>query len=80
MTEEEHAIMRFEARWWKFVGSKESAIVDELGMKPVRYYQLLHELAHREDVLAAYPVLTKRLRRRMRRTPSRPSAGTISLD
>lgn len=80
MTELEHQIMQFEARWWRIAGSKESAIVAELGMTPTRYYQLLQQLAGREDVLAAYPVLTKRLRRRMNRTPARPRVGTHKLD
>ena len=78
MTEDEHQIMRFENRWWRLAGSKEAAIRDELDMAPTRYYQLLHELAHREDVLAAYPVLAGRLRRRM--TTRRPARGTITLD
>ncbi|WP_230930335.1 DUF3263 domain-containing protein [Dietzia aurantiaca] len=80
MTDEEHQIMRFEARWWRLAGSKESAIRDELDMAPTRYYQLLHQLASREDVLANYPVLTKRLRRRMARKPARPRVGTLNLD
>lgn len=80
MTELEHQIMRSEARWWRLAGSKESVIRDELGMKPTRYYQMLHELTQREDVLAAYPVLVKRLRRQMRRHTSRPTVGTLSLD
>lgn len=80
MTEGEHQIMRFEDRWWRLAGSKEAAIRDELGMAPTRYYQQLHQLAYREDVLAAYPVLAKRLRRRMGRRPARPTVGTLSLD
>ena len=80
MTELEHQIMQFEARWWRLAGSKESAIGLELDMKPTRYYQLLQQLAGREDVLATYPVLTKRIRRRMNRTPARPRVGTPNLD
>lgn len=80
MTELERQIMQFEARWWRIAGSKESAIVAELGLKPTRYYQLLQQLAQREDVLATYPVLTKRLRRRMARKPARPAVGRLSLD
>lgn len=80
MNELERQIMRFEDRWWRLAGSKEAAIRDELGLAPTRYYQLLHQLAQREDVLAAYPVQTKRLRRRMARKPARPSVGTLDLD
>lgn len=80
MTELEHQIMQFEARWWRLPGSKETAIRDELGMSATRFYQLLRDLAHREDVLAAYPVLTKRLRRRLTSRPARPRVGTLNLD
>lgn len=80
MTEFEHQIMRFEERWWRLAGSKEAAIKEELGVTATRYYQLLHQLLDRQEVLAAYPVLTKRLRRRMRHRPARPRIGTLNLD
>lgn len=80
MIDQEHAIMEFEDRWWRLAGSKDAAIASELGMKPTRYYQLLHQLAGRDDVHAAYPVLVHRLRRRMTRRPARPAVGTLNLD
>lgn len=78
MTETEHAIMRFESRWWRLAGSKDTAITVELGMKPTRYYQLLHQLVGRDDLHAGYPVLVNRLRRRITSRPGR--RGTINLD
>lgn len=78
MTELEHAIMRFEGRWWRLAGSKDAAIRAELDLSPTRYYQLLHQLIARPDVHAAYPVLVNRLRRRLTRRPSRP--GRITFD
>lgn len=80
MNDLEHQIMRFEDRWWRLAGSKDTAIGRELGITPTRYYQLLHQLAHRDDVHAAYPVLVNRLRRRMARRPARPTVGTLKLD
>ncbi|MCT1710752.1 DUF3263 domain-containing protein [Dietzia cinnamea] len=80
MTEQEHDIMQFESRWWRLVGSKESAIRSELGISPTRYYQLLHQLIARPDVHAAYPVLVNRLRRRAGRRAPRPTIGTLNLD
>lgn len=80
MTDLEHQIMQFEGRWWRLAGSKEAAIWDEFDMKPTRYYQLLRELTQRQDVLAAYPVLAKRLRRQMRRRTNRPTVGRLNLD
>lgn len=78
MTELEHQIMRFESRWWRLAGSKESAIRDELGISPTRYYQLLHQLIHRPDAHATYPVLVNRLRRRT--TIRRPRRRGLTLD
>lgn len=78
MTEHEHQIMRFEDRWWRLAGSKDSTIQRELGMKPTRYYQVLHRLVGRQDVHAAYPVLMSRLRRRM--TTKRRTRGALTLD
>ena len=78
MTDHEHAIMRFESRWWRLAGSKESAIQRELGMSPTRYYQRLHQLIDRPDVHAAYPVLVNRLRRHL--TTRRPRRRGITLD
>ncbi|MDZ4235724.1 MAG: DUF3263 domain-containing protein [Dietzia sp.] len=80
MTDEEHAIMRFEGRWWRLAGSKDAAIRDELNLSPTRYYQLLHQLASRPNVHAEYPVLVNRLRRRMTRRAARPAVGTLDLD
>lgn len=80
MTEVEHQIMRFEARWWRLAGSKEAAIRAELDLSPTRYYQRLHQMLEREDVHAAYPVLVNRLRRRINRRPTRPSVGSLNLD
>lgn len=80
MTDLEHQIMQFEARWWRLAGSKEAAIWDEFDMNPTRYYQLLRELTQRQDVLAAYPVLVKRLRRQMRRQTAHPTVGRLNLD
>lgn len=78
MTDLEHQIMRFESRWWRLAGSKESAIRSELGISPTRYYQLLHQLIARPDVHATYPVLVNRLRRRT--TTRRPRRRGITLD
>ena len=67
MTEQEKAILRMERRWWRYRGNKEQAIRDELGLSPVRYYQLLVALIQTETALAADPVLVNRLRRLSRR-------------
>ncbi|MCV7173871.1 DUF3263 domain-containing protein [Mycobacterium manitobense] len=44
-------------------GGKEAAIDEQLGLKAVRYYQLLNRLLTREAALAYAPVTVNRLRR-----------------
>lgn len=63
MTEQEIAILDLERSWWQNAGSKENAIRERFGMRPVRYYQLLVGLVTREDALAHDPLLINRLRR-----------------
>jgi hypothetical protein len=55
-------ILALEGQFWKTSGAKDAAI-KELGLSPVRYYQLLSQLIQSEDALSADPVLVKRLRR-----------------
>lgn len=56
-------LLAFEERAPRSVGAKEEAIRTELGMTPVRYYQRLNLLVDLPAAMAAYPVLTARLRR-----------------
>lgn len=63
MTEQQAAILALENRWWRYQGSKEQAIRDELGLTPIRYYQLLAALIQTETALENDPVLVNRLRR-----------------
>lgn len=60
----DRAILDFEARWWKYPGRKEQAILDELGLTGVRYYQRLNALLDEPDALAYAPAVVNRLRRR----------------
>lgn len=71
--------MRFESRWWRLAGSKDTVIRDELDLAPTRY-QLLHQLAAREDALASYPALVNRLRPRMKRPRRWPTIGKLNLN
>nr|WP_255182791.1 DUF3263 domain-containing protein [Rhodococcus sp. 15-649-1-2] len=63
MTDTEQAVLAFERKWWRAAGAKEAAIVDELGISAIRYYQVLTRLLDDREALAADPVLVKRLRR-----------------
>lgn len=58
-------LLAFEERPWRHAGAKETAIRDDLGLSPVRYYQQL--LAELDDpaAIAAHPATAARLRRLM---------------
>ncbi|NGO13452.1 DUF3263 domain-containing protein [Streptomyces sp. HC44] len=56
-------VLALERRGWSSPGAKERAIREELGMAPVRYYQLLNALLDAPRALAHDPVTVNRLRR-----------------
>ncbi|HET9842209.1 MAG TPA: DUF3263 domain-containing protein [Nocardioides sp.] len=61
-----------EASWWRYAGTKEAAIRDQLAEEPAAYYRRLGELLDDPAALAHAPVLVRRLRRqRSRRLDSR---------
>jgi hypothetical protein len=59
----EKAILALEGRSFSGPGAKERAIREELGLAPVRYYQLLNALLDDPRALAHAPVTVNRLRR-----------------
>ncbi|MEU0596674.1 DUF3263 domain-containing protein [Streptomyces sp. NPDC006393] len=56
-------ILALERRGFPGPGAKERAIREELGLSPVRYYQLLNALLDDTRALAHDPVTVNRLRR-----------------
>src|SRR3954464_8542590 len=74
LSRHEHDMLAFERQWWRRPGAKETAIREQFGMTPTRYYQVLNTLVDRSDALATDPLLVRRLRRvraarRRARTP-----------
>ena len=67
-------IIRFEGRWWRHTGAKETVIRAEFGLSATRYHQILNTLIDLPEALAAEPVLVHRLRRlrEARRAARRP--------
>ncbi|MEU2562499.1 DUF3263 domain-containing protein [Streptomyces longispororuber] len=57
------AVLALERRNWSGPGAKERAVREELGLAPVRYYQLLNALLDDARALAHDPVTVNRLRR-----------------
>lgn len=56
-------ILAFEKHFTGTGQAKASAIVDQFGLSPIRYYQRLNQLLDVPAALAAEPVLVNRLRR-----------------
>jgi len=68
----------FERQWWRRPGAKETAIRNQFGVPPTRYYQVLNALVDRSDALAADPLLVRRLRRvRSARQRQRSARGAV---
>ncbi|GAA1881538.1 DUF3263 domain-containing protein [Williamsia serinedens] len=63
MTDDDKQVLEFAARWWRNSGAAETAIRNELGLSPVRFYQRLNRLLDSPAALAAEPVLVRRLQR-----------------
>ncbi|MEU9520822.1 DUF3263 domain-containing protein [Streptomyces sp. NPDC048224] len=63
LAERELGILALERRSFSGPGAKERAVREELGLAPVRYYQLLNALLDDPRALAADPVTVNRLRR-----------------
>ncbi|QNE75824.1 DUF3263 domain-containing protein [Streptomyces finlayi] len=62
LSDRDRALLSLERRSWPGPGAKERAIREELGMSPVRYYQLLNALIDDVRALAEDPVTVNRLR------------------
>ena len=63
LSDRDRQIIAFERQWWKYAGSKESAIKELFDMSSTRYYQVLNALIDNPAALAHDPMLVKRLRR-----------------
>ena len=80
LTRREHDILAFERQWWKYAGSKETAIKELFDMSSTRYYQVLNALIDHPGALAHDPMLIKRLRRLRASRQRARSARRLGLD
>ncbi|MDY6055768.1 DUF3263 domain-containing protein [Micrococcus sp.] len=63
LSEQERAVLDFEALTWRHGGAKDHAVRTRLGLSPTAYYQVLNGLLDRPAALAYRPLLVGRLRR-----------------
>ncbi len=61
LTVAEQRMLQFESRMWKRAGAKETAIREQFGLKPMRYYQVLRQLLRRREAVAFDPITVRRL-------------------
>ena len=63
LTDQERAILTFEASWWTEPGDKVGLVQDRFDLAADRYAAVLAELIDRPDALDYDPLLIRRLRR-----------------
>ena len=63
MTDVEMRMLELAGARWRYAGSLEQRVRDELGISLTRFWQLVNRLIDREDALAHDPVTVNRLRR-----------------
>ena len=80
LTRREHEMLTFERQWWRRAGAKETAIRDQFGVSPTRYYQVLNALLDRPEALRHDPMLVKRLRRMRAARQRARAARRLGLD
>ena len=75
LSESDCRILELESRTFRYVGAKERAIREEIGISRIAYYVRLNALLDSPDALRAAPALVHRLRgRRVSADPSSAAA------
>lgn len=77
LSSHDQAILDLAGRWYRYAGTREVAIRDEVGMSRTRFHQQLNALLDDERAVAYAPMTVNRLRReRDRRRAGRTLAPT----
>lgn len=63
LTDDERAVLDFEAKPFKYMGDKESAIYDTFGHSPSRHFQKLNSIIDKPAAAEYSPALVNRLLR-----------------
>ncbi|MDO5726331.1 MAG: DUF3263 domain-containing protein [Bowdeniella nasicola] len=62
LSDQERAILDFEAQYWYYTGAKEKEIRARFNLSPTQYYLRLSHLLDRPAAMAAKPAVVRRLR------------------
>jgi hypothetical protein len=71
----DRAVLGFERQWWKYAGTKDSAVREAFDLSAAEYYQVLNRLIDEPAALTHDPLLVRRLRRQRARRQQRRSAA-----
>lgn len=63
LTDQDLKMLRFERQFYRYAGTKESAIREAFGVSTTRYFQQLNALLDNPEAMRAEPQLVARLRR-----------------
>ena len=74
LSDRDHRILALEGRTFRYVGAKERAIREEIGISKVAYFVRLNALLDEPAALRAAPSLVHRLRGRRTSDPGAPAA------
>ncbi|MEZ5086584.1 MAG: DUF3263 domain-containing protein [Tessaracoccus sp.] len=77
LSEEDAAILDFEANWFAEMVPKEQAIMERFSLSSARYYQRLNALIDSPAALEHQPLLVKRLRRMRAQRQAERSASRL---
>lgn len=71
----ERAVLGFERQWWKYAGTKDSAVREAFDLSAAEYFQVLNRLIDHPAALDHDPLLVRRLRRQRSRRQQQRSAA-----
>jgi hypothetical protein len=79
LSDRDREVLAFERRWWKYAGTKDSAVRTAFDIRADEYYQHLNRLIDHPGAHSHDPLLVRRLRRQralrqFRRSAARRSA------
>lgn len=63
LTDRDKAIVDFAARWYRYAGAQEQAMIDELDINATRFWQVMNVLIDRPAAMAYDPMTVRRYQR-----------------
>jgi len=78
LSERDREVLAFERRWWKYAGTKDSAVRTAFDIGAGEYYQHLNRLIDHPGAHSHDPLLVRRLRRQRAQRQLRRSSARRS--